>query len=140
MSSLRMSTPLFMYTVVNYFPTIFFRDIEKMSSLRISTPLFMYTVVNYFPTISFRDIEKMSQQQQQSPKHAWTLQRTIFNNEYLIIFCFIIVIAAITVHVKRLKLCPKRSDLSHVPSMSYFMTEEDQSEPGIKFSNAYQYP
>jgi len=66
MSSLRMSTPLFMYTVVNYFPTIFFRDIEKMSSLRISTPLFMYTVVNYFPTISFRDIEKMSQQQQQA--------------------------------------------------------------------------
>ena len=133
MSSLRM------FTVVNYFPMISFRDIEKMSSLRISTLLFMFTVVNYFPTISFRDIEKMSQQQQ-SPKHAWTLQRTIFNNEYLIIFCFIIVITAITVHVKRLKLCPKRSDLSRVPSMSYFMTEEDQSEPGIKFSNAYQYP
>lgn len=90
--------------------------------------------------LPLRDIEKMSQQQQQSPKYVWTLQRTIFNNEYLIIFCFIIVITAITVHVKRLKLCPKRSDLSRVPSMSYFMTEEDQSEPGIKFSNAYQYP
>ena len=47
---------------------------------------------------------------------------------------------AITLYVKRLKLCPKRADLSRVPSMSYFMTEENQSEPGVKYSNSYQYP
>ncbi|XP_071166808.1 ectonucleoside triphosphate diphosphohydrolase 7-like [Mytilus edulis] len=86
--------------------------------------------------LPLRDIEKTSQTQK---KHTWTLRRTILHNEYLIILCFIIVITAITLYVKRLKLCPK-ADLSRVPSMSYFMTEEGQNEPGVRYGNAYQYP
>ncbi|KAJ8316922.1 hypothetical protein KUTeg_004826, partial [Tegillarca granosa] len=52
-----------------------------------------------------------------------------------------LVFTAILLYMKRLKLCPKsRSDLSRVPSMSYFMTDENQIEQGVKFVKGYDYP
>ncbi|XP_076470889.1 ectonucleoside triphosphate diphosphohydrolase 7-like [Babylonia areolata] len=56
-----------------------------------------------------------------------------FFNEYLIILCFIIVLAAIFLYMKRLKMCPKRASMTRVPTMSYFMTEEGQMEEGVRY-------
>ncbi|KAK7508607.1 hypothetical protein BaRGS_00000173 [Batillaria attramentaria] len=61
------------------------------------------------------------------------MKSQVFYNEYLIILCFVIVLAAIFLYMKRLRLCPRRADMSRVPSMSYFMTEENQMEQGVRY-------
>lgn len=67
------------------------------------------------------------------------IQSRIFYNEYLIVLCFVVVLAAIFLYMKRLRLCPRRGDLSRVPSMSYFMTEENQMEQGVRYVNGQGY-
>ena len=75
-------------------------------------------------------------------KPAWVGSSQLFYNQYLLVFCFVIVVMAILLYIKRLKLCSKvaKTDLSRVPSMSYFMTEVDQTEPGVRFSKNYTFP
>lgn len=76
-------------------------------------------------------------------KPSWLPNTHIIYNEYLLVMCFIIVVMAIVIYVRRLKLCsPKlpRTDMSRVPSMSYFMTDMDQTEPGLRQMKNYTYP
>ena len=72
------------------------------------------------------------------PASPWSNSR-LFYNEYLIVLCFVVVLAAIFLYMKRLRLCPKRKDLARVPSMSYFMTEEDQLEQGVRYVKGQGY-
>lgn len=69
---------------------------------------------------------------------TWVNSR-VFYNEYLIIMCFVVVLAAIFIYMKRLRLCPRRADMARVPSMSYFMTEEDQMEQGVRYVKGQGY-
>ncbi|KAL8580844.1 hypothetical protein ACOMHN_017348 [Nucella lapillus] len=56
-----------------------------------------------------------------------------FFNEYLIVLCFVVVLAAIFLYMKRLRMCPKRAGMARVPTMAYFMTEENQMEEGVRY-------
>ncbi|XP_045189718.2 ectonucleoside triphosphate diphosphohydrolase 7-like [Mercenaria mercenaria] len=76
-------------------------------------------------------------------KPSWFSTSHIIYNEYLLLVCFFVVAMAICIYIRRLKLCsPKlpRSDMSRVPSMSYFMTEMDQVEQGVRLMNSYTHP
>ena len=75
-------------------------------------------------------------------KPSWVGKSNLFYNQYLLVICFIVVVMAILLYIKRLKLCSTvaKADLSRVPSMSYFMTDVDQTEPGVRFSKNYTYP
>jgi len=66
----------------------------------------------------------------------------ILDNEYLLVVCFLVVLAAILIYIRRLKLCSTKvaRDMSRVPSMSYFMTDMDQVEQGVKLKSDYSYP
>lgn len=70
----------------------------------------------------------------QHPPPHWVKNRYVIN-EYVIIFCFVIVTIAILSYLKHLRICQsKKTDkLHHVPSMSYFMVEEDQIEQGLNY-------
>ncbi len=48
----------------------------------------------------------------------------------ILILCFIIVMAAILIYLRRLRVV-RSADLRKVPTMAYFMTEEDQMEEGV---------
>ncbi|XP_070210624.1 ectonucleoside triphosphate diphosphohydrolase 7-like isoform X2 [Littorina saxatilis] len=85
--------------------------------------------------LPLRDLELSQMVHSVSP---WSKFR-VFSNEYPIVLCFIVVLAAIFLYMKRLRLCPKRSDLSRVPSMTYFMTEEDQLEQGVRYVKGQGY-
>ncbi|ESO90324.1 hypothetical protein LOTGIDRAFT_123541 [Lottia gigantea] len=82
--------------------------------------------------LPLRDIEKLNGQVTPSYHSV----PSIFANEYLVILCIIIVFASIILYMKRLRLCPQ-NDLQRVPSMSYFMTGDNESEPGLKKSSYY---
>ncbi|XP_060581905.1 ectonucleoside triphosphate diphosphohydrolase 7-like isoform X2 [Ruditapes philippinarum] len=76
-------------------------------------------------------------------KPSWLSSSHIIYNEYLLLVCFAVVAMAICIYVRRLKLCSPKlpiSDMSRVPSMSYFMTEMDQVEQGVRLMNNYNYP
>ncbi|XP_071090176.1 ectonucleoside triphosphate diphosphohydrolase 4-like [Haliotis cracherodii] len=82
--------------------------------------------------IPLRDIEKHQMEYQSMHKPSWFRVSRLFYNEYLILVCFFIVLASIVLYMQRLRLCPKRTNIRRVPSMSYFLTEEDQMEQGKK--------
>ena len=88
---------------------------------------------------SCRDLEKL---EMSHSKPSWVGKSQLFYNEYLLVICFLVVVTAILLYIKRLKLCSKvtTADLSRVPSMSYFMTDVDQTEPGVRFAKNYTYP
>ncbi|KAH3707971.1 hypothetical protein DPMN_067409, partial [Dreissena polymorpha] len=76
-------------------------------------------------------------------KPSWLISSHILYNEYLLVICFVIVVMAIIIYCRRLRLCAKktgRPDMKNVPSMSYFMTEMDQVESGVRQLNEYSYP
>ena len=98
--------------------------------------LFDFLFVIFQFILFFRDLE------QDHTLHASAssfLRYRILHNEYLIVVCFLIVLAAIFLYMRRLKLCPAQADLSRVPSMSYFMTEEDQLEQGVRYVKGQGY-
>lgn len=70
----------------------------------------------------------------QHPVPHWVKKGYVIN-EYVIVFCFVIVVIAILSYLKHLKICQsKKTDkLQHVPSMSYFMVDEDQIEQGLNY-------
>ena len=70
----------------------------------------------------------------QHPVPHWVKKGYVIN-EYVIVFCFVIVVIAILSYLKHLKICQsKKTDkLHHVPSMSYFMVDEDQIEQGLNY-------
>lgn len=82
----------------------------------------------------FLPLRGMNSFETQHPPPHWVKNRYIIN-EYVIIFCFVIVTIAILSYLKHLKICQsKKTDkLHHVPSMSYFMVEEDQIEQGLNY-------
>jgi flagellar biosynthesis/type III secretory pathway M-ring protein FliF/YscJ len=65
----------------------------------------------------------------------WMKKNRFINSEYVIIFCLVIVYVAILIYLKHLKICQTRKTdkLHQVPSMSYFMVEEDQEEQGLNY-------
>ncbi|KAK6166986.1 hypothetical protein SNE40_022172 [Patella caerulea] len=79
--------------------------------------------------LPLRDIQKSISTP--SSTRSWTYIPRMFLNEYLIMLCIVIVLASILLYMKRLRLCPKK-ELSRVPSMSYFMTGENEAELGIR--------
>lgn len=81
-----------------------------------------------------RDIKHSMQTYPAAPSKA-----RLFYNEYLIVVCFIVVLAAIFLYMKRLRLCPRSAAISRVPSMSYFMTEENQMEQGVHYVKGHGY-
>lgn len=85
--------------------------------------------------LPLRDLEVDNLHTAASP---WSKWRMLYN-EYLIVICFLVVLAAIFLYMKRLRLCPKGTDLSRVPSMSYFMTDENQMEQGVRYVRGQGY-
>ncbi|XP_041369282.1 ectonucleoside triphosphate diphosphohydrolase 7-like [Gigantopelta aegis] len=86
--------------------------------------------------IPLRDIEKhLTVTHTEGTLHPWF---SVFFNEYLILVCFVIVIAAIVLYVRHLRLCPRSQDLPTVPSMSCLLIDEDQMEQGIR-TTGYTY-
>ena len=55
---------------------------------------------------------------------------------YVIFVCLAIVIAAILIYLRRLRIV-KSSDLRKIPSMAYFMVEEGQVEDGVTISRQF---
>lgn len=105
---------------------------------------FMFNALNFifdeFFMLFFREVEKFGISKY---KPSWLSSSHILYNEYLLVICFVVVVMAIIIYIRRLKLCsPKlpRSDMSRVPSMSYFMTDVDQVEQGVRLMNDYTYP
>ena len=64
----------------------------------------------------------------------WSSKTHIFHTEYMVILCIVVVLFAIVLYTKRLKLCKSKhlETMSRVPSMSYFMVDADQVEQGIR--------
>lgn len=89
--------------------------------------------------LPLRDLEQL---EMSHFKPSWVGSSNLIYNEYLLVICFVVVVTAILLYIKRLKLCSKvtTADLTRVPSMSYFMTDVDQTEPGVRFSKNYTYP
>jgi len=70
-------------------------------------------------------------------KPPWVLVELHYAN-YMVVTCFVIVLAAIFVYIRRLH--PWQRQIPRVPTMSYFMTEEGQAEEGLhvaEFENKY---
>ncbi|XP_061192965.1 ectonucleoside triphosphate diphosphohydrolase 7-like [Saccostrea echinata] len=78
--------------------------------------------------------EMNSFENQHSPP-PWIKKTRFVDNEYVIVVCFVIVFVAILLYLKHLKICQSKKieKLHHVPSMSYFMVEEDQIEQGLNY-------
>ncbi|CAG5116087.1 unnamed protein product [Candidula unifasciata] len=81
--------------------------------------------------LPLRDVEKLTEQLQVSSnwRHSYSLDVS-----FMLMACCFVVLTAIVVYMKWLKCCPRRADLSRVPSMSYFMTDQDQIEQGLQFT------
>jgi hypothetical protein len=62
-------------------------------------------------------------------KPPWVLVELHYAN-YIVILCFIVVLTAIILYMRRLR--PWKSEIKRVPTMSYFMTEEGQAEDGLR--------
>ena len=89
-----------------------------------------------FSSFFCRDIKKhLMVTHTEGTHHPWY---AVFLNEYLILVCFIVVIAAIVLYIRHLHLCPRRKDLPSVPSMSCLLIDENQMEQGIR-TTAYTY-
>ncbi|XP_022341260.2 ectonucleoside triphosphate diphosphohydrolase 7-like [Crassostrea virginica] len=82
----------------------------------------------------FLPLRGMNSFETQHPVPHWVKKGYVIN-EYVIVFCFVIVVIAILSYLKHLKICQsKKTDkLHHVPSMSYFMVDEDQIEQGLNY-------
>lgn len=65
----------------------------------------------------------------------WSLSQ-LHSAPYLLMTCCAIVVAAILVYLRRLRIV-RRSDLRKIPSMAYFMTDEGQMEEGILVRNMF---
>lgn len=80
--------------------------------------------------LPLRDVEGFeSHAQPISVKSSWSLY-----NGYVIILCIVVVVIAILLYMRRLRLCPSRKDLKRVPSLAYFSTDDDQTVPGYQYS------
>ncbi|XP_077991971.1 ectonucleoside triphosphate diphosphohydrolase 4-like isoform X2 [Glandiceps talaboti] len=72
-------------------------------------------------------------------KPPW-IRASMISNQYLLILCFVVVVAAILLYIRRIrKLSAMSSSLSRVPTMAYFMTEEGQVQEGISEEKFYGY-
>ncbi|GFO40951.1 ectonucleoside triphosphate diphosphohydrolase 7 [Plakobranchus ocellatus] len=78
--------------------------------------------------LPLRDIEHTNTQMATS----WQRASRALDTQFLMAACVIVVLAAIFLYMKHLKWCPRTEDLKRVPSMTYFMTEQDQMEQGVK--------
>ncbi|XP_056005681.1 ectonucleoside triphosphate diphosphohydrolase 7-like [Ostrea edulis] len=83
----------------------------------------------------FLPLRGMNRFETQHNPPPWMKKNRFINSEYVIIFCLVIVYVAILIYLKHLKICQTRKTdkLHHVPSMSYFMVEEDQVEQGLNY-------
>ena len=78
-------------------------------------------------------------------KPPWVLVELHYAN-YMVILCFVIVLAAIVLYVRRLRPWGA-AEMKRVPTMSYFMTDEDQDADGLRvegvhvdgYDNKYMY-
>nr|XP_006812996.1 PREDICTED: ectonucleoside triphosphate diphosphohydrolase 4-like [Saccoglossus kowalevskii] len=76
---------------------------------------------------------------QRGYKPPW-MRASVVSNQYLLIVCFVVVLAAILLYIGRLrKLGFLSSQLTRVPTMAYFMTEEGQVQEGIAEQKYYGY-
>ncbi|XP_070541457.1 ectonucleoside triphosphate diphosphohydrolase 4-like isoform X2 [Ptychodera flava] len=58
---------------------------------------------------------------------------TMMSNQFLLVLCFIVVLGSILLYIRRIrKLSTMPSQLSRVPTMAYFMTEDDQIQEGTQ--------
>lgn len=67
-------------------------------------------------------------QQQHHQPTTLMMHPGIFYYQYLILLCFFIVVMSILLYMHRLRLCPQRAHLTRVPSMTYFVKEENQND------------
>ena len=78
-----------------------------------------------------REIEKYSQQA--SSRHggggSWNVQPV--TSFYLLLLCVAVAGAAVCIYLRRLRVVPRRVDLSRVPTMSYFMVDDKQQSDGL---------
>ncbi|KAK0070415.1 ectonucleoside triphosphate diphosphohydrolase 7 [Biomphalaria pfeifferi] len=86
--------------------------------------------------LPLRDIERLEENHLNQMTSSWQKVSRAIDASYLLSGCFLIVLAAIFVYMKRLKCCP-RTELPRVASMSYFMTEPDQMEQGLTKNHSY---
>lgn len=86
--------------------------------------------VNYF--LFFRDMEMQREMASAQTNSSWQRASRWLDTQFLFIVCFLIVLMAIILYMKHLRLCPQKAAMTRVPSMSYFMTEQDQLEQGVR--------
>ncbi|XP_033125554.1 ectonucleoside triphosphate diphosphohydrolase 4-like [Anneissia japonica] len=79
--------------------------------------------------LPLREIQQGSFQKNYQP--PW-IPVSVVSYEYLLILCFIIVLTAILLFLRRLRgMTRGRVTLKRVPTMAYYMTEEGQQQDGI---------
>ncbi|XP_059163251.1 ectonucleoside triphosphate diphosphohydrolase 4-like isoform X2 [Physella acuta] len=89
--------------------------------------------------LPLRAIEKQKELQLKEVTSQWQKASRTLDTSFILIGCFVVVLAAIFIYMKQLKCCPRTSDLSRVPSMSYFMTDQDQMEQGVQLVKGQGY-
>ena len=60
-----------------------------------------------------------------------SLWAQLSHSSYTLIVLFIIITVAIYIYLRRLRIVPRKPDFRKVPSMAYFMTEDDQVHEGL---------
>lgn len=82
--------------------------------------------------LPLRDIEMQKEMALSQTTSSWQRANRWLDTQFLFIICFLIVVMAIILYMKHLRLCPQKAAITRVPSMSYFMTEQDQLEQGVR--------
>ena len=91
--------------------------------------IIMKLIVYYY---FFRDIENDKEHIETQATTTWQRAVRTMDTQFLMAACVLVVLAAIVIYMKHLKWCPRTEDLKRVPSMSLFMTEQDQMEQGVE--------
>ena len=81
----------------------------------------------------FREIEKQTLSRPYRP--SWI--KEVSQAQYLFICCFVVVLTAILIYIRRLRIVTPA--MRRVPTMSYFMTDVDQLEEGL-ITDKYSLP
>ncbi|RUS90479.1 hypothetical protein EGW08_001747 [Elysia chlorotica] len=87
--------------------------------------------------LPLRDIE--SEKEHLEVTSAWQRAVRTMDTQFLMAACVLIVLAAIVIYMKHLKWCPRTEDLKRVPSMSLFMSEQNQMEQGVEVVKGQTY-
>ena len=82
--------------------------------------------------LPLRDVERRQELHMSGSLSTWQRVARLPDLHFLLVLCVLVVLAAIVAYMRWLKCCPRTQDLQRVPSMSYFMTDnQNQMEQGM---------